>query len=422
MRLSSFATRFTRPTGALELMDDLGLAMAGDTNTLMLGGGNPGRIGAVRELFMQRLSEVARQPDEFDRMFANYAPPAGEIQFRRALAKLFRDRCGWPVTEHNITLTAGSQFGFFLLFNLLAGEFDDGSYRQILLPVTPEYIGYKDLGLKEGLFSARRPTIEELPDKLFKYHVDFEGLDIDSGISAICVSRPTNPTGNVITDDELARLDVLARQQGVPLVVDNAYGLPFPGMVFVEATACWNENTVLCMSLSKLGLPGIRTGIIVADEALSRALASCTAIMNLSVSSVGAALIHNLVESGEIIEIGQRHIRPFYEQKALAAADTLRQAMDGYPLRIHRPEGAMFLWAWFPELPIASAELYQRLKDRGVLVISGHHFFPGLEEPWPHKDQCLRLSYAQDSAAVNAGLKIVAEEAKRAYQQAGNNG
>ncbi len=47
----------------------------------------------------------------------------------------------------------------------------------------------------------------------------------------ICVSRPTNPTGNVITDEELLKLDAL-NQHGIPLVIDNAYGVPFPGIIF----------------------------------------------------------------------------------------------------------------------------------------------------------------------------------------------
>lgn len=50
----------------------------------------------------------------------------------------------------------------------------------------------------------------------------------------ICVSRPTNPTGNVITDEELLKLDALANQHGIPLVIDNAYGVPFPGIIFMK--------------------------------------------------------------------------------------------------------------------------------------------------------------------------------------------
>jgi valine--pyruvate aminotransferase len=54
----------------------------------------------------------------------------------------------------------------------------------------------------------------------------------------ICVSRPTNPTGNVITDEELIKLDALANQHGIPLVIDNAYGVPFPGLFSATPDRC----------------------------------------------------------------------------------------------------------------------------------------------------------------------------------------
>jgi len=78
----------------------------------------------------------------------------------------------------------------------------------------------------------------------------------------------------------------------------------------------------------------------------------------------------------------------------------------------------MFLWLWFPDLPISSLELYKRLKARGVLVVSGHYFFPGLpDEGWRHQHECLRVTYSQDAADVARGLQAIAEEVKRAWAQ-----
>jgi valine--pyruvate aminotransferase len=52
-------------------------------------------------------------------------------------------------------------------------------------------------------------------------------------VGAICVSRPTNPTGNVLTDDEIARLHASWRSTtDMPLIIDNAYGPPFPGILY----------------------------------------------------------------------------------------------------------------------------------------------------------------------------------------------
>ena len=89
-------------------------------------------------------------------MVADYPSPAGEDHFRAALAGLLRREYGWDLGPENIALTGGSQSGFFQLFNLLAGEFEDGSFRRILLPLTPEYVGYADLGITDDLFVARK--------------------------------------------------------------------------------------------------------------------------------------------------------------------------------------------------------------------------------------------------------------------------
>jgi valine--pyruvate aminotransferase len=419
VEFSKFGKRFTRHTGANELMDDMGAAMDGSGSMtgpmLMLGGGNPARIPEVEQVFKDQLAAIIGQPDEFSRMVGNYSGSAGEGRFRRTLASLLHKHYGWDLSENNIALTSGSQNAFFILFNLLAGDMEQtGAHKQILLPMAPEYIGYSDVGVSENMFQASRPTIEYLDNGLFKYHVDFDAIDVNENIGAICVSRPTNPTGNVLTDDEINKLLGLAEASNVPLIIDNAYGTPFPHIIFTEVKPLWNENIILCMSLSKIGLPGIRTGIVIAREEVISAVSSMNAIMHLSVSSVGAVLLHKLVESGEIIDISHNIITPYYRSRVEQALACVRSEFGGIEYHIHVPEGALFLWLWFPGLPITSAELYSRLKRRGVLVLSGHHFFPGLKEDWRHKNECLRMTYSQDPESVAAGIRIIAEEVRRA--------
>lgn len=411
---SRFGERFTRPTGARELMEDLGAALAAEPPPLMLGGGNPAQIPAVLDAFRRQFSRVLADDREFRRMVADYADPAGERGFRVALARLLRDAHGWDIGPENVALTAGSQAGFFLLFNLLAGPRRGGAERRILLPLTPEYVGYQDLGVDGEIFTARRPLIERLPGRLFKYHVDFEALRGTDDLAALCVSRPTNPSGNVLTDAELRRLAALAREWSVPLVVDGAYGLPFPRIVFGDATPYWDDNVVLCLSLSKLGLPGVRTGIVVADEDIVTALGGMVATTSLAVASVGPVLVREMLVSRELLRLSEDVIRPYYQQRCAEALQWLHEALAGCEYHVHLPEGAFFLWLWLPGLAIDSAELYRRLKARGVLVLSGHHFFPGLAADWPHRRECLRISYAQSPQVVRAGLAMLGEEVRRA--------
>ena len=396
-------------------MDDLGSALNSDRKMIMLGGGNPAQIPAVQRVFRQRMKAILDNGDDFEQMLSNYGGPQGDVPFATALANLLNQEYGWNITERNIALTNGSQTSFFYLFNLLAGNFADGSFKKILFPLAPEYIGYLDAGLEEGLFTASKPEFEFLDDHIFKYHVDFDAVSITDEIGAICVSRPTNPTGNVLTNTEIEKLDALARQHNIPLIIDNAYGTPFPGIIFTDAHPTWNENVILCMSLSKLGIPGARTGIIIANEQIAAAVSAFNAVISLAPGSFGAWLARDLVQSGEVIRLSREVITPFYRQKAEKAVDLLRRELDGVDYFIHKPEGAFFLWLWFRGLPITSQQLYERFKQRGVVVVPGEYFFPGLEGEWQHKYECVRMSYAGDDAVVREGIKIIAEEVKRAY-------
>ena len=417
MNFSDFGRRFTGSTGISRLMDDLGnaLALSGD-DLLMLGGGNPAAIPEVQACFRDRMATILADQDEFERLVGNYDAPQGNAEFIDALAELLRVQVGWDIGPQNIALTVGSQSSFFLIFNLFAGRMPDGRHKRVLLPLAPEYIGYADVGLSPDQLLARRPTIEHIDPHTFKYHVDLDNLAITDDIGAICVSRPTNPTGNVLSDAEVDHLTRLSYRHGVPLIIDSAYGAPFPNIVFGQAALQWNEQTIICMSLSKLGLPGARTGMVIANETVIRAISAINAVFTLATSGFGAALALDLVRSGQIIGMSRDVIKPFYQQRAEQTVDWLHQGLAGCDYHIHKAEGAIFLWLWFRDLPISSEELYRRLKHRGVLIVPGHYFFPGLAEDWQHRHECIRMTYSQPVDVVTRGVEIICDEVKKAYK------
>ncbi|GAJ78591.1 LOW QUALITY PROTEIN: valine-pyruvate aminotransferase [Vibrio sp. JCM 18905] len=415
MQFSKFGEKFNQYSGITQLMDDLndGLRTPG---AIMLGGGNPAAIPAMLDYFHQASEEMLAS-GELVAALANYDGPQGKDAFVKALAQLFRETYGWEISEKNISLTNGSQSGFFYLFNLLAGKQPDGSHKKVLLPIAPEYIGYGDAGIDEDIFVSYHPEIELLDNGLFKYHVDFEQLTVDDSVAAICASRPTNPTGNVLTDEEVRKLDKLARENNIPLIIDNAYGLPFPNIIFEDVEPFWNENTILCMSLSKLGLPGVRCGIVIASEEITQALTNMNGIISLAPGSVGPALANHIIAKGDLLKLSSEVIKPFYKQKSQRAVELLQEAITDERFRIHKPEGAIFLWLWFDELPITTMELYQRLKARGGIDSPGEYFFIGQKDEWDHAHQCLRMNYVQDDEMMQKGIAIIAEEVEKAYQQ-----
>ncbi len=407
MSYSKFGNKFTRPNGITQLMDDLGKAnQSSNPNIVMLGGGNPVNIPESHAIFVKELEKLITN-SQIDPMLGLYDGPQGNEGFIQVLVTLLNEHYNWGLTEKNIALTNGSQSSFFSLFNLFAGEMPDKSVKKILFPLAPEYVGYADQGLSEDMFASIKPTIHELDNKQFKYQINFDELAIGSHIGAMCVSRPTNPTGNVITDLELTMLDKLAQQNNIPLIIDNAYGHPFPGAIYTDAQLIWNQNIILCMSLSKLGLPGLRTGIVIAKEETIQAISRISGIMTLAPNSVGATLLTRLIKDNELLTLCERVIKPYYQEKAKVAATLFNEIFVDLPVYMHKLEGAFFMWLWFKDLGIHCETLYEQLKQEDIYIIPGHNFFIGIEDDWSHKHQCIRINYAKDEATLRKGLETI---------------
>ena len=437
MQFSKFGEKFTKNSGILQLMDDLGNALNSQQPINMLGGGNPARIDKVNQTYWSVFKTLAE--GEMGSMaienIGNYSTPQGDAKFIAALVDFFNRHYDWGLTTDNIALTNGSQNAFFYLFNLFGGQFDDqaqGSIdKKILLPLAPEYVGYADAHVDGQHFIAVPPSIEFVQhqgeDGFFKYRVDFDTLEnlaeLHNGeIGAICCSRPTNPTGNVLTDDEMARLEAIAKRFDIPLIIDNAYGMPFPNIIYSQATLNWNEQIILCFSLSKIGLPGVRTGIVVANPQVVKAISSLNAIVNLAPTRFGAAIATPLLQDDRLKDLSDNHIRPFYQGQAKLAVQLLKQELGDLPspynnaMKIHKPEGAIFLWVWFKDLPITTVELYERLKAKGTLIIPSEHFFVGVDtENFKHAHECIRLSIAQDDDTLKKGIATIGEVVRAVY-------
>jgi len=158
----------------------------------------------------------------------------------------------------------------------------------------------------------------------------------------------------------------------------------------------------------------------VAPEVIA-AISALNATLSLAPGRLSAAIARPLLAhdgKGSLRQLSQEVIRPFYQARADFAIDLLRQELAGYPLRIHQPEGAIFLWLWFEGLPISTNTLYEELKAAGTLVVPGAYYFPGIDTSQDrHAHECLRMSYAQDEATLRIGISSIARLVKQAYQK-----
>lgn len=378
---------------------------SGRESLCMLGGGNPAPIPEVQACFREQWERLHQDPTRLNAVLGEYDTPQGSPRFLDALAGFLNDRYDWGIGPENIGISNGSQTAFFYLFNLFGGN-----GKRIVLPLSPEYIGYADQGVDPGLFRSVHGKLEETGPHRFKYRIDFDRLTLTPQDGALAVSRPTNPTGNVLTDEEVRGLSALAKEHGIPLIIDNAYGAPFPGILFREVTPVWEPHIILSMSLSKLGLPGTRTGIVIADKQVIQMLSAVHAVAGLASGNIGQALVEPLLRRGDLERLCQNVIGPFYQQRSERAAALWCDALgERVPWMRHESEGSMFHWLRFPGLPGGSRELYRKLKEREVLVIPGDPFFYGLDEKPPDASECIRVHTAMNPANVARGIRTIAD-------------
>ena len=423
VKFSTYAQHYSSESGIVQLMQDLTIAAPPGGQLYPMGGGNPAHIPEVESALRQIASEVIDDAKRFSQMVGDYDAPQGHERFRAALAERLSRLFKKPLSASNIAITNGSQASFEILFNAFAGGFSDGSWRHIELPITPEYVGYNDMGRQARPILRSTPArIDLIGDQQFKYGIDLDRFELNVRTSgAVCLSRPTNPSGNVVTDAELTHVAQQCAVTEVPLIIDGAYGLPFPGMIYTQANPFWDDNTILCLSLSKLGLPGVRTGIIVAATQVTELIRNANAINGLAPTRVGPELVLPLLSNHRLDELCETVIRPHYLSKQSLALNTLLEAAKGLPIRVHRADGAMFLWVWFENLPGGTQKLYELAAAEGVVTVAGHHFFQGLTRHWQHANECLRVNYAGDPNTVETGIKRLITLARRLYDEDSSN-
>ena len=248
-----------------------------------------------------------------------------------------------------------------------------------------------------------------------KYRPDGSPLTITEDTGFVLFSRPCNPTGNVLTDDEVQRIAGLANT--IPVFIDSAYAPPFPALNFTDMTPVLAPNVVHGISLSKAGLPGERVGIALGDAATIRVLESFQTNLCIHSSRYGQAIAAKAIASGALGEISNTVIRPHYQQKFAVIEATLDEAMPNVPWYLHRAEGSIFAWLWLQDLPMDDQTFYQSLKRYGVIIVPGSPFFPGLRDDWPHKHQCFRISLTDTAERIATAIRRLASLTEKVYLQ-----
>lgn len=421
MKYSQFGNKLGANSSIVSLMEDLGEALNVNPDILFLGGGNPALVPEFEALVARHVRALADNRDRLHKLIGVYQSPKGDEEFLQALVPYLQTQMGWDVAMENVAVVSGSQSAFFILLNMFAGRNEqhgeNDPMRQIVFPMMPEYLGYADQTLERGVLRGFMPSIEQTHENRFKYHIDSSALALNEHSVAMCVSRPANPTGNILTVDEMNFLSEQAKQQDIPLIVDCAYGHPFPGICYEDPQFYFNPHNIYVLSLSKLGLPGTRTAVVVAEEEVIKRIVNINTLMNLANGNFGPSLMASMLKNGELPSLCQHTLLPFYRKKRDFALQCIAKYFHGIDYALHEPEGAFFLWMWIKSSSVSSSDLYNALKKQGVLIMDGSHFFFGLEHN-THAKQCVRLTYCQSEEVIEKGIAQMAATLRQLLSQA----
>lgn len=420
LALTQFGAQMSHLTGVRAIMKDIveTLRAAKGQEFINLSAGNPVILPEVEQLWRDCTADLLSS-SEYGEVVCRYGASQGYQPLIEAVVQDFNQRYGLELSDRNILITPGSQTLYFYAANAFGGYTTSGELKQIVLPLSPDYTGYGGVSLIPEALIAYRPTLDiDGAAHRFKYRPDFSQLEINEQTGCVLFSRPCNPTGNVLTNDEVQKIAALAAPYDVPVLVDSAYGPPFPALNFTEMTPLFGGNIIHCMSLSKAGLPGERIGIAIGDERVIQALECFQTNVGIHSSRYGQAIAARAIQSGALADIALQVIRPHYQSKFTVLESTLDQAMPrDVPWLLHRGEGAIFAWLWLKDLPITDWEFYQQLKQVGIIVVPGKDFFPGLRADWSHTQQCLRISLTATDQEIETGMKRLAEVVDQVYQR-----
>ena len=298
----------------------------------------------------------------------HYTAMVGTLELRQAVAAHHKAMTGQDVGPDAIVVLSGAQCALFATMMCVAGA---GS--EVIVP-EPTYATYEAV---VGASGARMVQVPLRGERGFHLDPDDIAAAITPRSRAVLMNFPHNPTGAVITRDELDGVAELCRKHDLWLVSDEVYGTlaydgPHLSPVMLPGMA---ERTVVIDSLSKShAMTGWRVGWAVAPGDLARHLENLALCMLYGCPPFiqDAAVVALSREWPEIEEM-RRIFR--------ARRDRMVARINAIPrIGCVRPEGGMFMMIDVRSSGLSSIEFSNRLVEaEGVAMLAGDGFGPSAE-------------------------------------------
>jgi aspartate aminotransferase len=323
--------------------------------------------------------------------YTHYTPASGIMEARQAVAEFVSRMLKTEVEAQDVVLVPGSKN--VLLFTLLAC-IEPGD--EVILP-DPGYPAYHS----QVNFIGAIPRMVTLREET-GFRLDLDELEslVTPKTRMIIINTPQNPTGGVLTLDDVEFVCELARKHDLMLVSDEIYSQLVYGFEHVSPLSQpgMRERTVLMDGLSKsYAMTGWRLGYAVAPRALAAKLDT----LMINSSSCAAAFTQiaaiEALTTPESAHAVTRMVKVFEHRRDLVV-DGLNE-MPG--VHCERPQGAFYAFPNISGTGFDDRELADRLlTEAGVAVLPGTAF-GGAGKGF------IRLAYTQSEDELKHGLASI---------------
>ncbi len=314
-----------------------------------------------------------------------YTPATGLPALRESIAQYYADRFAVLVSPGRVLVTPGASGALNLV---LAGLLNPGD--EVLL-TDPGYPCYRHL---VGLLGGRPRLVPLGPDSGFKLTAERAAVAWSPAVRVVLVASPSNPTGTLLDQAELAALYDLAQGHGAALVVDEIY----QGLVYdtadCTALAAGSEGLFVVNSFSKyFGMTGWRLGWALCPDNFAAVLDRIAQNLYLAAPTLAqhAALAAFGPDTRALIDgrrFEYRHRRDFL-------IDALERLGFSFP---GRPQGAFYLYADASAFGPSSSELAVDLLEHAGVALT-----PGLDFGLTDAERYLRFAYTTDIVRLEEG-------------------
>jgi aspartate/methionine/tyrosine aminotransferase len=291
----------------------------------------------------------------------HYTTARGRETLRRAIAQLHARRSGQQVGEDEVVVTAGAQNALLTAAMCLAGEGDE------LLTFDPYYATYP------GTLKSSGATLVPVPlraENRFRLDLADLAAAITPRTRALFFANPGNPTGIILSDEELADIGAIARRHDLWIVADEVYAGIAPGGRVPSLADRMPERVVTVGSLSKThAMCGWRAGWMIGPKTLMDHAENLLISMLYGLPGFiqEAALV-----ALDIADESERKTRDYCTRRAQLMVEHLK---DIPGTAVLAPQAGMFLLLDIRGTGLDSTAFTERLfRAHGVAVMDGGAF------------------------------------------------